>query len=122
MFLYFDVPSLKHFCKNKIIAINFVVTGIITCGNLLFLYFKSPRGEDQTSLHYNVFFGIDFLDDPIKIFNIILFSVFIVFINFLLAYILYSKERLISYFLVNMATIITIFLLAHSFLIIKINS
>ncbi len=121
MLFYFDVPSLRHFLKNKIIFINSIIALIINFYNFLFLYFRTPRDYEQISLHYNVFFGIDFLDSSIIILNIVLFSVFISVINFLLAYILYSRERLLSYFLVTISTIIAIFLLIHSILIIKIN-
>ncbi len=65
-------------------------------------------GKKFYVLHYNVYFGIDFIDSPQKLLNIPFLGILVLLVNIFLSYIIYTfKEKFI----------IPYFLLASSFFI-----
>ncbi|MCK5466547.1 hypothetical protein KAI56_03585 [Candidatus Parcubacteria bacterium] len=88
----------------------------------VFLLQNQKENTYPIILHYNLFFGVDYLGDYEKIYLIPLSGLIIIIINLILGHLLYLKEKLAAYFLVFIIFIIQIFLLINSYLIIKINS
>ena len=72
-------------------------------------------------MHYNVFFGIDYIDSWYKVFLIPCFGILTLLVNFVLTYLLYLKERILSYFLTLTTLIVHVFLIIASYLIIGLN-
>jgi hypothetical protein len=88
----------------------------------IFLIQNQKGNSHPIILHYNLFFGVDYLGDYEKIYLIPLSGLIIIIVNSILGHLLYLKEKLASYFLVFIIFIVQIFLLIDSYLIIKINS
>jgi hypothetical protein len=72
-------------------------------------------------LHYNIYFGIDNIGFWTKAFIIPLLGLFIIIFNNILAYIFYLQEKLISYFLIIIQTLLQIILLAAAIFLILLN-
>jgi hypothetical protein len=88
----------------------------------IFLLQNQRENSYPIILHYNLFFGVDYLGDYKNIYLIPLSGLIIIVVNSILGHLLYLKEKLASYFLVFIIFIIQVFLLIDSYLIIKINS
>lgn len=105
----------KLFFKDRLILLNFVFCIVLTITLVLLFLYQIPRLRDYGQngfipLHYTVYFGIDFVAEWYNIFIIPLFSIFVIFINFFLSYIMYSSEKIMSYFLVFTASFVVILL------------
>ena len=88
----------------------------------VFLFKNQKSSELPVILHYNLFFGVDYLGGYNEIYLIPAVGVIIIFINTILGYLLYERERLASYFLIFNIFIVQLFLLFASYLIVEINS
>ncbi len=127
IFIKFLLSGLKlfsssHFLKNKIIF-NLIILSFILNLFLWILFLQNKKeGDYPVILHYNLIFGVDYLDQYQKIYLISTMGLIILLLNLALGYYLYLKEKLASYLLVFSAFIVQIFLLFAGYLIIAINS
>jgi len=99
----------------------FFLSALINALNWIFLLKNQKNSDYPIILHYNLFFGVDYLGDYNKIYTIPFVGVIIITINTILGHLLYRKEKLASYFLSFNTFIIQTFLLFASYLVIKIN-
>lgn len=83
---------------------------LLNLGIWLFLYFKFPPSEFPVPIHFNIYFGIDVIDNWTKVFLIPELGLTFIFINLILAYIIFSSEKFISYFLFSSSLFIQILL------------
>ena len=89
---------------------------------LLYLNFWPLREtRDILPLHYNIYFGIDFVGEWYKIFIIPTAGAFFIMINFLIADIVYLRDKVVSYFLTGAGLFIQIILGLAALTIISIN-
>ncbi len=89
-----------------------------------FLYseFYSLRGTGENfPLHYNIYFGIDFIGSWYQIFIMPLVGTFFIFINFILADAIYLKDKITSYFLTGAGAFIQILILLAAYSVVMIN-
>jgi hypothetical protein len=114
--------------KSKIIIISTALGLAINLFNWGLIYFKFyplvyllPPEQSFIPLHYNIYLGIDFFGAWQKIFLFPGIAVFILILNTILAFILFNKKELVSYFLVISSTLCQIFLLISTILAILIN-
>ena len=127
IFIKFLFSGLKlflssHFLKNKIIF-NLITLSFILNLFLWIMFLQNKKeGDYPVILHYNLIFGVDYLDQYQKIYLISAMGLIILLLNLALGYYLYLKEKLASYLLVFSAFIVQIFLLFAGYLIIAINS
>lgn len=77
--------------------------------------------EFPIPLHYNVYFGIDLTGPSKNIYNLPLVALFIIIINFILAFWFYSKNRIVSYILLFSSLAVQIFVLIGAITVIFIN-
>jgi len=127
MWLY----SISKFFSNPyrddlLVKIAFISSVIINLITWVALYFKihpfaylSESG--QVYLHYNLYFGIDKIDEWYKVFIIPLLGLIFIIFNNLLGYFFYIKEKLISYILVISQTALQIILFAAAIFVILLN-
>lgn len=112
-FVDFDVikNKLDNIRKNvyfqdKINILMFVFSLLLNLGIWLSLYLKIRPVEYLIPLHFNIYFGIDFIDKWTKVFTIPILGLIFIFINFFLSYILYSQEKILSHLLNTAAVFI----------------
>lgn len=114
--------------RSKLIIIPCLVGLII---NLLIwglIYFKFrplvynlPEDQAFVPLHYNIYLGIDSYGAWQTIFLLPFFGVLFLLINTLLAFIVFNKREILSYFLSFSAAVLQIFFFIASLLTILIN-
>lgn len=111
----------KSYWKNKIIMNIFVLSCLANISLWIFLFKNQKHSELPIILHYNLFFGVDYLGGYNEIYLIPLTGALIIVINLLLGYWLYEKERLASYFLVFNIFLTQLFLFLAGYLLVKVN-
>jgi hypothetical protein len=112
----------KPYWKDKQIMGILFLSALLNIFIWIFLLQNQKENAHPVILHYNLFFGVDYLGDYKNIYLIPLSGLIIIIVNSILGHLLYLKEKLASYFLVFIIFIIQVFLLIDSYLIIKINS
>ncbi len=112
---------LKFFLKDKII-IFWVILSLSLIALMLINLFKIPKTSDPIPLHYNIYFGIDYLGAWKKIFIIPLLAFLVFLINFTLALFLYFKNKFISYLFCGTSLYVQIIFLISSLTITWINT
>ncbi len=127
IFLKFLLSGIRlffsnSFWKNKLI-VNLIFAGLVLNGSLWAYFFQNEKESAYPAiLHYNIIFGVDYLDEYSKIYLISSAGLIIIFANVILGYILYGKEKLAAYFLIFTALLVQIFLIVAGYLIVGINS
>ena len=112
----------KPYWKDKQIMAVLFLSVLLNIFIWIFLIQNQKENVYPIILHYNLFFGVDYLGNYEKVFLIPLSGLIIIIVNSVLGHLLYLKEKLAVYFLIFIVFIIQIFLLIDSYLIIKINS
>ncbi len=114
--------------KSKLIIIPSVIAFILNISIWAVIYFKFrplvyhlPVDESFIPLHYNIYLGIDSFGLWQKIFILPLFGLVAALLNTLLAFVVYNRKEIISYFLSFTSLVLQIFLLIATALIILIN-
>ena len=88
----------------------------------LYLNFSPLQTAGETlPLHYNIYFGIDFIGKWYEIFIMPTVGIFFIIINFILADIIYLRDKITSYFLAGAGVVVQVLLLLAAYSIIKIN-
>lgn len=72
-------------------------------------------------LHFNIYFGIDFIGEWYKLLFIPLLGIIFIFTNFILADIAYLRDKIVSYFLLGASVFAQIILFLAVYMIILIN-
>jgi hypothetical protein len=99
-------------------------SALINIGIWAFLYLEfSPFGnsEDVLPLHYNIYFGVDLVGAWSRIFVLPLVGAIFIVVNFLIADIIYLRDKVIGYFLAGTGLFIQILLFGAVFMVAMIN-
>lgn len=70
----------------------------INIGLWIFLAFSIKPSPYPLILHYNIYFGADYLGTVRQVYTLPAIGLIIIAINSVLAYLLYKKQKIISYF------------------------
>lgn len=100
----FWVNKFNVFLLFAGLFINIIIWGI--------LFFKFKPNEYPIALHYNIYFGIDFIDVWYKIYLLSFIGLIFILFNSIISIFLYNyQEKLASYFLLCTSLFIQILLL-----------
>ncbi len=113
--------AFRSYWKNKIIMGIFALSCLVNISLWIFLFKNQKSSELPVILHYNLFFGVDYLGGYNEIYLIPTVGAIIIITNTILGCLLYKKERLASYFLTFNIFIVQSFLLLAGYLIVEIN-
>ena len=113
--------AFRSYWKNKIIMSTLALSCLANISLWTFLFKNQKSSELPVILHYNLFFGVDYLGSYSEIYLIPAVGVIVIIANVILGYLLYEKEKLASYFLAFNIFIIQSFLLLAGYLIVEIN-
>ena len=113
--------AFRSYWKNEIIMGIFALSCLANVSLWMFLFKNQKSSELPVILHYNLFFGVDYLGGYNEIYLIPIVGVIVIIINTTLGYLLYERERLASYFLTFNIFIVQTFLLLAGYLIVEIN-
>ena len=111
--------KINLFFKDKFNVIGLIIILILNLIIWAILYFNIEPTIDPIPLHYNIYFGIDLIGQWYQIFYLPASGLIIYFINFVLSYIIYKREKIISYFLILSTGLIQIILIGAGLLIIQ---
>ncbi len=110
--------------KDEFFRLLFLFSLAVNLFIWVFLYLKflplQAMGE-TLPLHYNIYFGIDFIGRWYEIFIMPLVGIFFIIINFILADIIYLRDKITSYFLTGAGAFIQILLFLAAYSIVMIN-
>lgn len=109
------------FLKDKNILINLIVSFTIFLFTLFFLYFKIEPQAKPIALKYTIYFGVSMIGPWYHVFFIPLMGIIIILINYITAYLIFLKIKILSYFLVIATSLIQILLLISAILIYLLN-
>lgn len=118
--------SLKEFIrKDRFIGTTVLLSVLFNLVNWGLIYYRFARflagQEEQMILHYNIYFGIDKMGNWGEVYQLPLVGIIILLVNLVGAYLLYSKDKLLSYFLTSVALLSQILLNLATFFIIIVN-
>ena len=112
----------RPYWKDKQIMAVLFLSVLLNIFIWIFLIQNQKENSHPIILHYNLFFGVDYLGNYEKIYLIPIAGLIIIIVNSILGHLLYLKEKLAVYFLVFIIFIVQLLLLINSYLIIRINS
>jgi len=113
------LDKIREIKDKKIILIS-ALSFLINIFFWLILWYSTLTFEGSIPLHYNIYFGVDLLGDKKEIFKLPLIALLILLVNFILARVIYKKDKILSYFLVLASFLIQIFLLIAGLLIVSL--
>ena len=91
-------PALTFYLSDRVIRYSYGLSTALAVG--IFIAVALTRGtEDIAPLHYNVYFGIDFVGDPSLAYGLPISALFVVVLNAAVGLSVWRRERVPSYFL-----------------------
>jgi hypothetical protein len=85
-------------------------------------WFKSQLpNTSELFLHYNVLFGVDYIGESWRIYFVPLLGIIILFVNFLIGWFLYKKDKFMAHILNFTTLICQIIVVMVSFLLVFLN-
>lgn len=120
-----ETPFKEFVKKDRIIKITLILSVLFNLINWGLIYYRFTRflagQEESMILHYNIYFGIDKIGNWTSIYYLPLIGIAILLVNLLGGYLLYHKDKLISYFFLSTALLAQILLILATFFIIVVN-
>jgi len=106
---------LQDIIKNKFWRDKFSMFVLLTNVFLnisiwIFLIFRLEPSEYPVPLHFNIYFGIDVIDKWSQAFLIPGIGLVVIFLNLILSYLVFSKEKFIAHFLLASSLFVQILL------------
>lgn len=89
---------------------------------VLVFYGFSKFFSNIIPIHYNIYFGADYIDFGYKVIYIPFFGLLVMALNIFLIYIFYFKEKILSYVLSCTVFLVQFFLLISVYFLAQINS
>ena len=107
--------------RDKAVLLNFWLNALLQLLAWFGALLLARPASQPLILHYNIYFGVDFLGPWVWLLVFPVSGLFIFFLNFTLALGLYVHQRLLSLFLVYVATAVQAIFLTALGLIYLIN-
>ncbi len=111
----------KPFIADPINLVSIGISALINILHLAILYSKIKPSSAQMLLHYNVVYGLTYVEKSFFVYWIPLLALILLIVNIIFAAQLYHKEKLASYFLVISSIILQLIFLAASLALIVAN-
>jgi len=109
------------FFKDKIIKWSLITSIVLELALLTLIYFKIPVRVEPIVLRYNIYVGISLIGSWWQAFYLPLFGLIIIILNFLLAKMMFFKEKILAHVL-SIATIVCLIgLLGEGILLATVN-
>lgn len=85
--------------KDRFNTIVLATSVLINLAIWLILFFKITPQESSIILHYNIYFGIDLIDQWYRIYFIPSLGLLFITLNLVIGQAIYKREKLAAYFL-----------------------
>ncbi len=110
------------FFRNPFIKYSLIGTGVLIVVNFLVLGIGIEPSADPIFLHYTTYLGVDFVGVWYLVYLIPVSAFIIGMLNAVLAYFFARRDILFAQLFTATSTLVTIFLLIYSILIVRLNS
>jgi hypothetical protein len=110
--------------NDKFYAVNFFIVftaALLVWAEIIWARFAIGVPEDFLSLHYSIYFGVDWLGNYWDFAVFGLFTTFAAAVNIILANIFFDKNKILSYFYIGAASCVGILMLIATGLTVYIN-
>ncbi|MBI3290872.1 hypothetical protein HYZ76_01160 [Candidatus Falkowbacteria bacterium] len=122
MIFYFNKQSIfSSYFSNKFVIINLIIAIFLNAVLWLWLGGQAKGFAKIIPLHYNIYFGIDLIGNWYQIFFLPALGLCLGIINSFFGWAMFSREKLISFFLVGSSSFMQLILLLAAVTIIIIN-
>lgn len=111
----------RPFFQDRMIYINVFLAFAINILIWITLFWQVEDFTALIPLHYNIYFGIDLLGPWYQIFVLPGVGLGIILVNLILGIFYFNREKILSYFLIGVGTIVQFLLLAATIAIILLN-
>ncbi len=112
----------ERFFRNKLLINIFLIGFLVNLSTWVFLFITFKPQTDPIFLHYNIYFGVDLIGQWYHIFIYLPAIGFCIYlVNLLISYILYSRERILSYSIGGLNIFIQLVIFVSSYLIARQN-
>ncbi|PIZ94219.1 MAG: hypothetical protein COX81_04180 [Candidatus Magasanikbacteria bacterium CG_4_10_14_0_2_um_filter_37_12] len=115
------IYPLKLYLKDKPILVMFVISLLFNIATWIWLIINVHSYIGQVFLHYNILFGVDLVGEWYRVFYIPVISLLILFFNTILGWLLFHKDKVVSYLLHGVAVLVQILLLVVSAILVFLN-
>lgn len=109
------------FLKDKFVKINLFLSLGINVALWLWLLWQTKDFSGHIPLHYNIYFGIDYLGPWYALFYLPLIGLIFLIFNLSIGAFSFEREKMLGYFLLGSSSFSQLILLVASFFIIYIN-
>lgn len=116
------IAMLKIYLSDIYIRWMLLSALVLNIGLLVFLFFFIKQSNIPIALHYNVDWGVDYLAEVKEIILLPLIGFFIFLFNGVLSFRLWSRNRVLSYYLSAIVLLSEIFLCLAGIALYMINS
>lgn len=113
--------KLRNFFAQGLILSSFLISLLLNLALWVIIYFYLPLTSQTVVVRYNVYFGADALTDWANTFLFPIIGLGVLIINFLLAFLVWQREKILAFTLVFASVIIEILFIIIGSLIILIN-
>ena len=113
--------KLNLLLKDRVVFWSFVIGLLLNLLLWAFLIYRVRPQLEPLLLHYNIFLGIDLIGPWWKMYFIPGLGSGILVFNFILGWMLFLKEKILSYFLFIAFALLQVFLIVSTIFIILIN-
>lgn len=110
-----------YFLKDRFVKINLFLAGGLNIILWLWLFWQTKDFTGNIALHYNIYFGIDFLGPWFNLFYLPTIGLAFFLFNLAIGAISFEREKMLGYFLVGATTLNQILLLLAAFFVVFIN-
>jgi hypothetical protein len=114
--------ALRFYFQDKTIFLSTLINSFLNLGSWLVLFFFIPASKQVIFLHYTIYFGVDWIGERSKIFLIPLTGLAIFLLNLILSFLVYSKQKILSYFLVLVTIFLEILIIMENIFLIIVNT
>lgn len=104
-----------HFFNDRIILFGLFGALALNILNFILFLIKLSPSQIQIPVHYSSFEGVDKLGAWYQLYKLPLAGLFLIIVNNILSFLIYPKEKLLSFFLSLSPVFFEIFLLFQSF-------
>lgn len=112
----------QPYWRDRLILTILVLSFLINIALWIFLRVFIRPGPVPLTLHYTIYFGPDLLGEAWQALTIPLVGLVIIFINIILGFLIYLRDRFTAYFLISILLVVQVFLWIGAITLVMINS
>ena len=119
--MMFEFLKTNLFFRNKLVRSNLLLCIVLNLVMWVGLYFSLEPRVEPIALRYTIYFGVDLIGSWWHIYVFPLMGLILIILNAIIAYLIFIRVKLLSYFLLLTASAAQALLVLVSILIVLLN-